>query len=66
MKKLIVGALVGGIIVFIWSFLSWGLLNLHSAGQQYTPKQDSILAYLRNTVQRRRGLFYAQLPTRFK
>lgn len=46
MKKLIIGALVGGIIIFIWSFISWGLLNLHAAQQQHTPKQDSILAYL--------------------
>ncbi len=46
MKKLIVGALVGGIILFFWSFMSWGLLNLHGAQQKYTPKQDSILNYL--------------------
>jgi hypothetical protein len=46
MKKTIIGALVGGIIIFAWQFLSWGALNLHSAQQQYTPKQDSILAFL--------------------
>ncbi|MFT4153972.1 hypothetical protein [Parafilimonas sp.] len=27
-------------------FLSWTVLNLHEPAQQYTPKQDSILAYL--------------------
>lgn len=46
MKKLIIGALVGGIILFVWQFLTWGALNLHEAQQRYTPKQDSILAYL--------------------
>lgn len=46
MKKLLVGALVGGIIIFIWQTLSWAILNLHHAGQEYTPKQDSIMAYL--------------------
>jgi hypothetical protein len=46
MKKTIIGAIVGGIILFIWQFLSWTILNLHSAQQKYTPKQDSILAYL--------------------
>ena len=45
MKK-IIGAIVGGIIIFAWQFLTWGPLNLHKAQQQYTPKQDSILAYL--------------------
>ena len=46
MKKTIIGAIVGGIIIFAWQFLSWGALNLHEAQQKYTPKQDSILAYL--------------------
>lgn len=46
MKKMIIGALVGGIILFAWQFLTWGVLNLHEAQQKYTPKQDSILSYL--------------------
>ncbi len=43
---MIIGALVGGIILFAWQFLTWGVLNLHEAQQRYTPKQDSVLAYL--------------------
>ena len=46
MKKTIIGAIVGGLIIFAWQFLSWGALNLHQSQQQYTPKQDSILSYL--------------------
>ncbi len=46
MKKIVIGAIVAGIIIFLWQFLTWGGLNLHKAQQQYTPKQDSILAYL--------------------
>ena len=46
MKKTIVGAIIGGIIIFIWQFLTWGLLNLHEGQQKYTPKQDSVLNYL--------------------
>lgn len=46
MKKNIIGAIVGGIIIFAWQFLTWGPLNNHVAQQKYTPKQDSILAYL--------------------
>ncbi len=43
---MIIASLVGGIILFVWQFLTWGVLNLHEAQQKYTPKQDSILAYL--------------------
>ena len=46
MKKLIIAAFVGAIIMFVWQTLSWAMLNLHHANQEYTPKQDSILAYL--------------------
>jgi len=46
MKKMIIGAIVGGIILFLAQFLSWAALNLHEAQQRYTPKQDSVMAYL--------------------
>ena len=46
MRKLIIGALVGGLLIFIWQTLSWAILNLHHASQEYTPKQDSVMAYL--------------------
>lgn len=60
MKKMVVGAIVGGIILFAWQFLTWGALNLHEKQQQYTPKQDSILAYL-NTQFNEDGAFF--MPT---
>lgn len=46
MTKTIIGAIVGGILIFIWQFLSWTILNNHGSAMKYTPKQDSIMAYL--------------------
>lgn len=46
MKKTIIASLVGALIMFFWQFLSWGPLQLHRPAQEYTPKQDSIMAYL--------------------
>jgi hypothetical protein len=46
MKKSIIGVLVGALILFIWQFLSWALLNLHGAQQKYTPKQDTVMTFL--------------------
>jgi len=57
MKKLLVGALVGGILIFIWQFFSWGLLNLHGSMQTYTPKQDSVMSYL-NTQFSEDGFYF--------
>lgn len=50
MKKLILGAVVGGIIMFIWQFLSWGLLNLHYSQNSYTSNQDEIYDFVRNKL----------------
>lgn len=46
MKKAIIASLVGGIIIFIWQTLSWTVLHLHQSAQEYTPKQDSIMAFM--------------------
>ncbi|MBC7884669.1 MAG: hypothetical protein H7X99_04300 [Saprospiraceae bacterium] len=45
-SKLIIGALVGGLLVFIWQFLSWAMLNVHGSTQMYTANQDTILSVL--------------------
>jgi hypothetical protein len=46
MKKLLVGALVGGILVFAWQTLSWTVLKLHSKEMMQAKNQDSIITYL--------------------
>lgn len=43
MKKIVLGAIVGGLLLFIWQSLSWMLLDLHSKAHSYTDKQDAIL-----------------------
>lgn len=45
MKKIIIGSLVGGLIIFFWQTLSHVAFNLHEPVQQYTAKQDSLLSY---------------------
>ena len=44
--KLTIGALVGGIILFIWQFFSYGIADLHYNQMKYTPQQDQILESL--------------------
>ena len=46
MKKLIIGALVGGLILFIWQTLSWTMLNLHKDSATYTENQEALLSQL--------------------
>ena len=51
MKKTSLGVLVGALILFIWQFISWGAVNLHSDMQQHTPKQTEILKYLGDNLE---------------
>lgn len=46
MKKQLIGALVGGIILFVWQFLSWAMLQVHQSQFKHTPNQDRILEFL--------------------
>lgn len=46
MKKLVIGALVGGILVFLWQTLSWTALMLHAKEYQKAPAQDTIMNFL--------------------
>ena len=48
--KLLIGGVVGGLILFIYSFLSWAILDLHSSTTQYTPAQDEIMALLSTKI----------------
>ena len=46
MSKRIIGTLVGGLILFLWQFLSWSMLNVHGSQMAYTEKQDMLLEVL--------------------
>ncbi|MEK6546707.1 MAG: hypothetical protein AABZ56_00170 [Bacteroidota bacterium] len=43
MKKNLLGALVGGLIIFIWQALSHMAFNLHEPNQKFSAGQDSVL-----------------------
>lgn len=44
MKKSLLFALIGGIIIFVWQFISFAIPNFHKSRMEYTPAQDEILA----------------------
>ncbi len=50
MKKLIIGAPVGGLILFIWQFLSYSTFDLHYNQMSYTPDQEEVMTYLESKM----------------
>lgn len=46
MKKQLIGAFVGGLILFIWQFVSFGPGSIHISQMQHLPQQDAVLQAL--------------------
>ncbi len=51
MSKTIIGGLVAGLILFIWQFLSWGLIDIHASTMKHSPNQDKILTVLNENLE---------------
>ncbi len=46
MSKQIIACVVGALILFIWQFLSWGILPVHKSEFGYTANQEQIMTCL--------------------
>ena len=46
MKKMLIGAIVGGLIIFLWQFVSFAATELHYSATRHTPKQEAILQFM--------------------
>ncbi len=62
MKRLILASVIGALLIFIWQFLSFALLDLHRPASQYTPKQNEILNYLSSQLPEEGGYMVPNLP----
>ena len=62
MKKSIIGAIVGGLLIFIWQTLSWTMLELHRPAQDYTPTQDTIMNCLNSQLNADGGYLFPTVP----
>lgn len=51
MKNLIIGTLGGAFILFIWQFISWGLVNFHYSSNSYLENQDEIYDMLKGKIE---------------
>jgi len=62
MKKSLIGAFVGGLLIFIWQTLSWTMLDLHRPAQDYTSKQDTIMSFLNANIDKEGGYLLPTMP----
>lgn len=61
MKKTIYFSILGALVIFIWQFLSYALINLHKSGSEYTPQQEEILTFL-DSIGLEQGMYLLGQP----
>lgn len=47
MKKTLLGGFVGGVILFVWSFLAWVVLPIHSPALREIPNEDAFVSVIK-------------------
>ncbi len=62
MKKNLIGAIVGGLLIFLWQTLSWTVLDLHRPAQDYTAGQDTIMQFLNTHLEKEGGYLLPSVP----
>lgn len=61
MKRKLLFALIGAVIIFVWQFLSFAIPNFHKSSMTYTPEQDEILQKL-NELGLQEGMYFLGQP----
>jgi hypothetical protein len=49
-KRIIIGAVVGGVVMFIWGAIAWMVLPLHTPTIKEVPNEDELRAILKKNV----------------
>src|ERR1043166_4347759 len=49
-KRIVIGAVVGGVVMFIWGALAWMVLPLHTPTVKEIPNEDALRAVIRENV----------------
>lgn len=61
MKKWIIFGLAGGILLFIWQFLSFAMPNFHKSANEFTPLQDTLLTTF-ESLKLEEGMYMLGIP----
>ena len=56
-NRIIVAGILGGIVMFFWSYLAHGLLPLGNAGMSELPGEQAILAAMQSSIGNKPGLY---------
>jgi|SRR5689334_457148 len=62
MKKTILGSLIGAVILFVWSFLAWVVLPLHTSTMRAIPNEGVVANVLSQNITQRGVYLFPHSP----
>lgn len=63
MKQLLLAALLGGIVLFLWGWLSWSIIPIHNASLLSIENEDAVIAALHVNMDRKGVYAFPAMPT---
>ncbi len=57
MKRIVLGGIAGGVVLFVWGAVAWMVLPLHTPTLKTFPNEDAVRTVLRETV-KEPGFYY--------
>ncbi len=62
MKQLLLGALVGGIILFIWGWISWTILPIHTSSIRNINNEEAVISAMHINMDQKGVYVFPAMP----
>jgi hypothetical protein len=62
MKSILIGGLVGAVIIFVWSFLAWGVIPLHTSTMRNVANEDTLITVMRSSMDTKTVYLFPGMP----
>jgi uncharacterized membrane protein len=62
MKKLLIGSIIGGIILFVWSWLAWTLVPIHSDTIQNINNEEAVVTTMNINMDKKGVYVFPAMP----
>jgi hypothetical protein len=63
MKQLLLGALIGGIILFVWGWLSWSVFPIHTASIKSIENEEAVISSMHVNMTQKGVYVFPGMPT---
>ena len=63
MGRIFIASIVGAVVVWVWGFVAWGLLDLYKPAMQSMPNADIVVPALKANVPQTGAYYFPPMPS---